>query len=163
MKKITYTRPLDESEGDERTPSSARVTITEPMVEAAAQRMVALVMAKIIEKPQLVQWQPWAGSARAILEAALECAPSATRLTGETPRTEAAIKVAHSAGFPLCEPEVVHASFARQIESELNAARHAIQWFVVADWPKGYDAWPAELKKAIVAATDSRGEDASKS
>lgn len=79
---------------------------------------------------------------------------SATRLTGETPRTDAAVKVAHSAGFPPCEPEVVHASFARQIESELNAARHAIQWFVVADWPKGYDAWPAELKKAIVAATD---------
>jgi hypothetical protein len=46
--------------------------ITETMVEAAAQRMVALVMARIIERPQIVQWQQWAGSARAILEAALE-------------------------------------------------------------------------------------------
>jgi hypothetical protein len=49
--------------------------ITEAMVEAAAQRMVALVMARIIEKPQLVQWQQWSGSARAIIEAALEAAP----------------------------------------------------------------------------------------
>lgn len=51
---------------------SSAAPITEPMVEAAAQRMVALVMSRIIEKPQLVQWQQWAGSARAILEAALE-------------------------------------------------------------------------------------------
>jgi hypothetical protein len=60
--------------------------ITEAMVEAAAQRMVALVMARIIEKPQLVQWQQWSGSARAILEAALEAAPvtrSATATNGE--------------------------------------------------------------------------------
>lgn len=62
-------------------PSAELHRVTEEMVETAAQRMVALVMSGIIEKPQLVQWQQWAGSARAILEAALgsESARSASR------------------------------------------------------------------------------------
>jgi hypothetical protein len=51
---------------------SETAAITEPMVEAAAQRMVALVMSRVIEKPQLVQWQQWAGAARGILEAVFE-------------------------------------------------------------------------------------------
>lgn len=40
--------------------------------------MAELVRQGIIEKPPLTEWQPWAGSVRAVLEASLRCANSAT-------------------------------------------------------------------------------------
>lgn len=61
---------------------SADRYITEKMVEAGARRMVGLVEQHIIDQPRLLEWQPWAGSARAILEAALgtSLASSTTRV-----------------------------------------------------------------------------------
>lgn len=53
-----------------RTAAAAREP-TEAMVEAAAKQMAVLVTRHIIEQPRLKDWQPWAGAARSILEAAL--------------------------------------------------------------------------------------------
>lgn len=61
------------------TPHSAdAATVTDDMVEAGARRMAQLVRAGIIEKPPLTEWEPWAGSVRAVLEAALARSPSST-------------------------------------------------------------------------------------
>lgn len=62
--------------------SSSIERVTDDMVEAGARRMAGLVRAGIIEKPPLTEWEPWAGSVRAVLEAALARAPqSATTAT----------------------------------------------------------------------------------
>jgi hypothetical protein len=100
--------------------------ITEAMVEAAAQRMVALVMARIIEKPQLVQWQQWSGSARAILEAALEAAP-VTR----------------------------SATTRREVELE-DALRTLLEWAVLSDPKWYGDRKEVRRARSVLRPTESR-------
>ncbi len=64
---------------------SETAAITDEMVERGARRMAQLVRAGIIEKPPLTEWEPWAGSVRAVLEAA-RIAQSSTRVACECPQ-----------------------------------------------------------------------------